>query len=169
MRRDTPAFRTDDLPRRHTVEELQKFGQTKTPSPPWVLTHRVLIPINPSCSDAASLLIDALGGPENAFKLCGGTKWWTVRFQRGVEGEWIGIKKDWREEEERVRREDERRKKGKAGKGKERVKESLRGAEEKAEGDDGQEGECACVTGLGWRLAHGGCLQSRPRWTICGA
>lgn len=135
--------------RRHTVEELQKFGQTKTPSPPWVLTHRVLIPINPSCSDAADLLIRALGGPENAFKLCGGTKWWTVRLQRGVEGEWIGIKKDWRKEEERVRKEDERRKKGRA----EKVKDHVEG---KTDDDDGQEGECAYLVTLCCNVAHRG-------------
>jgi hypothetical protein len=131
-------------PLRHTVEELQKFGQTKTPSPPWVLTHRVLIPINPCCSDAADYLIQALGGPENAFKLCGGTKWWTVRFQPGVEGEWIGIKKDLRKEEERMRKEEEKKRKGKAAERKEKVKESLQGgAGNSAADDDGQEGECS--------------------------
>lgn len=129
---------------RHTVEELQKFGLTKTPSPPWVLTHRVLIPINPCCSDAADYVIKALGGPENAFKLVGGTKWWTVRFQAGVEGEWIGIKKDWKKEEERVRREEEARKKGsKTSKGKDKLKESVQGSGDHADKEnDGIEGEC---------------------------
>jgi hypothetical protein len=129
---------------RHTVEELQKFGLTRTPSPPWVLTHRVLVPINPCCSDAAEYIIKALGGPETAFKLCGGTKWWTVRFQAGVEGEWIGIKKDWRKEEERVRKEEEARKKGsKMSKGKEKLKESVSGSVENTDKEkDGIEGEC---------------------------
>ena len=129
---------------RHTVEELQKFGMTKTPSPPWVLTHRVLIPINPSCSDAAGYLIQALGGPENAFKLCGGTKWWTVRFQAGVEGEWIGIKKDWKQEEARVKKEEERQKKHKVEQGKDKVKDALpaRGKNKPDREDDGVEGEC---------------------------
>lgn len=122
---------------------------TKTPSPPWVLTHRVLVPINPSCSDAADYLIQALGGPENAFKLCGGTKWWTVRFQAGVEGEWIGIKKDWKQEEARLKKEEERKKKSKMAQGKDKVKESLpSGGKNKPDtGDDGIEGECKdCAT-----------------------
>lgn len=129
---------------RHTVEELQKFGMTKTPSPPWVLTHRVLIPINPSCSDAADDLIQALGGPENAFKLCGGTKWWTVRFQAGVEGEWIGIKKDWKQEEARVKKEEERQKKHKVAQGKDKIKDAMpaSGKHKPDREDDGVEGEC---------------------------
>ncbi|KAJ9106187.1 hypothetical protein QFC21_001331 [Naganishia friedmannii] len=128
---------------KHTVEELQKFGLTRTPSPPWVLTHRVLVPINPCCSDAADYIIKALGGPESAFKLCGGTKWWTVRFQAGVEGEWIGIKKDWKKEEERVRKEEEAREKGsKMSKGKDKLKESVPGNAENADKEkDGIEGE----------------------------
>ncbi|KAJ9124147.1 hypothetical protein QFC22_000944 [Naganishia vaughanmartiniae] len=141
--RETPANLIVELSFRHTVEELQKFGLTRTPSPPWVLTHRVLVPINPCCSDAADYIIQALGGPENAFKLCGGTKWWTVRFQAGVEGEWIGIKKDWKKEEERVRKEEEARKKGsKISKGKEKLKESVQGSADKTDTQhDGIEGE----------------------------
>ncbi|KAJ9105166.1 hypothetical protein QFC19_003626 [Naganishia cerealis] len=124
----------------HTVEELQKFGLTKTPSPPWVLTHRVLVPINPCCSDAADYVIKALGGPENAFKLCGGTKWWTVRFQAGVEGEWIGIKKDWKKEEERVRKEEARKKHKETSQAKGRLKQSVQTDNANKE-SDGIEGE----------------------------
>ena len=119
---------------------------TKTPSPPWVLTHRVLIPISPSCSDAAELLIQALGGPENVFKICGGMKWWTVRFQAGVEGEWIGIKKDWKQEEERLKKEEERRKKHKIAQRRYKLKEALpSGGRHKPDSEDnGVEGECEC-------------------------
>jgi hypothetical protein len=132
---------------------LQKFGLTKTPSPPWVLVHRVLIPINSSCSQAADVLIKALGGPEMAIKISGGTKWWRVRMQAGVEAEWIGIKKDFREEE--VRREQEKEKK-KQKSGRDRVKEKVKSdskAEQTEATDDGIEGECEshlrlCLTEL---------------------
>ena len=32
-----------------------------------------------------------------AYKVVGGTKWWQVRAGIGVEGEWLVMKKDWRE------------------------------------------------------------------------
>lgn len=108
-----------------------------------MLLHRVLIPINPTCSRAADVLIEALGGPEFALKMCGGTKWWTVRMQAGVEAEWIGIKKDWHREEQRRRRaEEERRKKREQmstlERSKEHVKERMQGDEDQAEED----GDC---------------------------
>jgi hypothetical protein len=57
-------------------------------------------------------------------------------MQAGVEGEWVGIKKDFEEEELRRKQQDDLRKKGKnTGKEKE--------AGESREGsDDGLEGEC---------------------------
>lgn len=62
----------------HTVEELQAFSNTRTPSPPWVRAVRVLIPVS-CCDEAAPYLIQALGGEEHAKHIVGGTKWWQVR------------------------------------------------------------------------------------------
>lgn len=81
------------LTRSHTADALQKFGQTRTPSPPWVAIHRLSIP-QVTSSLAAKYLIEALGGKEMAFKIAGGTTWWQVRAGRGVECEWITMKKD---------------------------------------------------------------------------
>lgn len=65
-----------------TVEEVQEFANTKTPSPPWVHVVRLLVPMS-SCDDAAKILITALGGEEEARRITGGLKWWQVR---GVQG-----------------------------------------------------------------------------------
>jgi hypothetical protein len=137
------------------VEDLQKFGLTKTPSPPWVLTHRVLIPLNPSCVSAAEILVRALGGAELATKMAGGTKWWRVRMQAGVEGEWIGIKKDFRNEEiRRKQAEDAQKQKKKDKKDKDKGKHRFglglhkkdhkddKEEHEEEPSDDGVEGEC---------------------------
>jgi hypothetical protein len=35
------------------------------------------------CDEAATLLIDALGGEETTRKIVGGTKWWQVRGLKG--------------------------------------------------------------------------------------
>lgn len=116
-----------EISTRHTVDELQKFSLTRTLSPPWVLLHRVLIPISPTCSRAAEILIEALGGPEQALKICGGTKWWTVRMQAGVEAEWIGIKSDWQREERRRKQATAEKKKRRASLSRqERAKETVK-------------------------------------------
>ncbi|KAG8768394.1 hypothetical protein FRC12_005594 [Ceratobasidium sp. 428] len=81
---------------KHTVEELQQFSNTRIPSPPWVHTVRVLIPLS-CCDDAAPLLLQALGGPDAV----GGSKWWQVRGVRGVDAQWVAVKRDWREAERR--------------------------------------------------------------------
>jgi hypothetical protein len=142
-----PSLKLNPPFHRHTVEDLQKFGLTKTPSPPWVLQHRVLIPLNPSCSKAAEYLVQALGGPEYATKIAGGVKWWRVRMQAGVEGEWIGIKKDFEAEEVRRKERDEveRKRKGRRRMSIEGLRGKEKGAkegEEREGSDDGLEGEC---------------------------
>ena len=71
-------------PYSHTVEELQAFSNTRTPSPPWVHAIRVLIPVS-CCDEAALHLIQALGGEEHAKRIVGGTKWWQVRGIPGYE------------------------------------------------------------------------------------
>lgn len=68
------------------------------------------------CDEAATLLIQALGGEEHAFLLVGGTKWWQVRGITGyvrldilscnlrfhrIAGEWVTAKKDWEEAKKR--------------------------------------------------------------------
>ncbi|KDQ50918.1 hypothetical protein JAAARDRAFT_199615 [Jaapia argillacea MUCL 33604] len=85
---------------RHTVEELQGFSNTRTPSPPWVHVVRLVIPMS-CCDEAAIHLIKALGGEEVAKRVVGGTKWWQVRGVKGVDAEWITAKKDWQEAKKR--------------------------------------------------------------------
>lgn len=68
--------------RRHTVEELQAFSNTRTPSPPWVHAVRLLVPMS-CCDEAAKYLIKALGGEEFTKRVVGGTKWWQVRGVKG--------------------------------------------------------------------------------------
>ena len=67
---------------RHTVEELQAFSNTRTPSPPWVHVVRLLVPMS-CCDEAATLVIKALGGEEVTKRVVGGTKWWQVRGVKG--------------------------------------------------------------------------------------
>ncbi|KAH9942207.1 alpha/beta-hydrolase [Epithele typhae] len=81
---------------KHTVEELQQFSNTRTPAPPWVHTVRLLVPMS-CCDEAATYLINALGGEETTKRIVGGTKWWQVRGMKGVDAEWIAAKKDWEE------------------------------------------------------------------------
>ncbi|KAI0359652.1 alpha/beta-hydrolase [Trametes cingulata] len=85
---------------KHTVEELQEFSNTRTPSPPWVHVVRLLVPMS-CCDDAATHLIKALGGEEVTKRVVGGTKWWQVRGVKGVDAEWIVAKKDWQEAKKR--------------------------------------------------------------------
>ncbi|TFK44941.1 hypothetical protein BDQ12DRAFT_641990 [Crucibulum laeve] len=86
----------------HTVEELQAFSNTRTPSPPWTHVVRIIIPLS-TCNDAATYLIQALGGDEVARRVVGGVKWWQVRGIKGVDGQWITAKKDWREAKRRYK------------------------------------------------------------------
>jgi hypothetical protein len=54
-----------------------------------------------------------------AYKIAGGTKWWQVRAGPGVEGEWVVMKKDWKDYQ-KARDKGSQGKKGKGkGKGKE--------------------------------------------------
>ncbi|KAH9889491.1 hypothetical protein C8Q73DRAFT_707875 [Cubamyces lactineus] len=85
---------------KHTVEELQSFSNTRTPSPPWVHVVRLLVPMS-CCDDAATYLIKALGGEEVTKRVIGGTKWWQVRGVKGVDAEWIVAKRDWQEAKKR--------------------------------------------------------------------
>ncbi|KAF8178667.1 hypothetical protein K438DRAFT_1844188 [Mycena galopus ATCC 62051] len=86
----------------HTVEEVQAFSNTRTPSPPWVHVVRLVIPMS-CCDDAAQYLITALGGEETARKLVGGCKWWQVRGVPGVDAQWVTAKKDWEEAKRRYK------------------------------------------------------------------
>nr|XP_019007535.1 uncharacterized protein I206_07797 [Kwoniella pini CBS 10737]OCF46316.1 hypothetical protein I206_07797 [Kwoniella pini CBS 10737] len=108
-----------EIATKHPVAALQRFGQVRTPSPPWVGVHRVTIP-RTSLNDAAKYMIDGFGGEEMAYKIAGGTKWWQVRAGLGVEGEWIVMKKDWKgvvaeEKREKERRENEGEEEGDEG------------------------------------------------------
>ena len=67
---------------RHTIEELQSFSNTRTPSSPWMHVVRTLVPMS-SCEEAAKFLIIAFGGEDAARSIVGGVKWWQVR---GVNG-----------------------------------------------------------------------------------
>lgn len=85
-----------EIATKYPAAALQRFGQVRTPSPPWVALHRVTISQR-SLSSAADYLVDAFGGPEMAYKIAGGSKWWQVRAGQGLEAEWIVMKKDWKE------------------------------------------------------------------------
>ncbi|RXW24937.1 hypothetical protein EST38_g897 [Candolleomyces aberdarensis] len=87
----------------HTVEDLQAFSNTRTPSPPWVKVVRTLVPMT-SCDQAANYLVEVLGGEEFCRKLIGGIKWWQVRGVNGVDGQWIVARKDWKEAQRRHKR-----------------------------------------------------------------
>ncbi|KAA1470415.1 alpha/beta-hydrolase [Dentipellis sp. KUC8613] len=87
---------------RHTVEELQAFSNTRTPSPPWVHVVRLRIPMS-CCDDAAALMIKAFGGEEVMKRIVGGVKWWQVRGVKGVDAEWITARKDWQEAKKRAK------------------------------------------------------------------
>jgi hypothetical protein len=67
---------------RHTIEDLQEFGNAGIPTPPWIHAESVLIPIS-VCDVAATHLIKAFGGEEVTQRVVGGTKWWQVR---GIHG-----------------------------------------------------------------------------------
>ncbi|WVQ79674.1 hypothetical protein IAT38_001774 [Cryptococcus sp. DSM 104549] len=114
-----------EISTKHPVAALQRFGQVRTPAPPWVAVHRLQVP-HPSLLSAAEYLITAFGGEEMACKIAGGTKWWQVRAGQGVEAEWIVMKKDWRD----VVAEEKTEKKDKKGK---LVKETIRDKEKEKE------------------------------------
>lgn len=83
-----------ELATHHTVEQLQHFCDTVSPTPivpPSIWHTKVAVPLS-TLSNAAGIVIDALGGPERCHELVGGTRWWQVR-QGEVEGEWYGAKK----------------------------------------------------------------------------
>ncbi|KAH7909353.1 hypothetical protein BJ138DRAFT_1010974 [Hygrophoropsis aurantiaca] len=85
----------------HAVEDVQAFSNNRTPSPPWVHVVRLIVPMT-CCDDAATYLIQALGGDDVAKRVVGGTKWWQARGIRGyIDAEWITAKKDWREAKKR--------------------------------------------------------------------
>ncbi|TDL16124.1 alpha/beta-hydrolase [Rickenella mellea] len=87
---------------RHTVEELQRFSNARTPSPPWIRVVRVTIPMS-CCNDAAEHLIKALGGEEVAKRVVGGTKWWQVRGVKGVDAQWMAVRKDYEKAKKRYK------------------------------------------------------------------
>lgn len=102
---------------KYPVSGLQRFGLVRTPAPPWVGIHRVCINQR-TLIHAAEYLVTALGGEEMAYKIAGGTKWWQVRAGSGVEGEWIVLKKDWKDyqkSKEKEKEEHERMKDGMVG------------------------------------------------------
>ncbi|KAI0034868.1 Alpha/Beta hydrolase protein [Vararia minispora EC-137] len=82
-----------DRAHRHTVEELQRFSNTRTPPTPASHTTRITIP-PASCDDAARALVRALGGEDATKRAVGGVVWWQVRGVRGVSAEWMCAKKD---------------------------------------------------------------------------
>ncbi|KAJ7772099.1 hypothetical protein DFH07DRAFT_803704 [Mycena maculata] len=87
----------------HTVEEVQAFANTRTPSPPWVHVVRLIVPLS-CCDEAAQILITALGGEDSARRIVGGCKWWQVRGIHGVDAQWVTAKKDWQEAKRRYKK-----------------------------------------------------------------
>ena len=82
----------------YTVEEVQAFGSTPTPSPPWVIVIPVSI-TSDVCALAAKVLIEHFG-PAEIEHVVGGTQWWQRRARKdgGIEAEWIAMRKDWNKE-----------------------------------------------------------------------
>ena len=58
------------------------FSNTRTPSSPYTHLVRVLVPLS-ICNEAATILVQVLGGEDKAREIVGGVKWWQVR---GIEG-----------------------------------------------------------------------------------
>jgi hypothetical protein len=100
---------------------------------------------------AAEYLVKALGGEEMAYKIAGGTKWWQVRAGPGVEGEWIVLKKDWKDyqkaKEGSQREKDKDTKKSKKGKEKEKEQEPTTRVDE--DGGEDSDGECESIMEVG--------------------
>ncbi|KAH6914019.1 lipase/esterase [Coprinopsis sp. MPI-PUGE-AT-0042] len=84
----------------HTVEDIQAFSNTRTPSPPWIQVVRTIVPMS-CCDQAATHMVTVLGGEDHCRKVVGGIKWWQVRGIAGVDAQWIVAKKDWREAKRR--------------------------------------------------------------------
>ncbi|KAG2104030.1 uncharacterized protein F5147DRAFT_270934 [Suillus discolor] len=84
----------------HTVEEVQAFSNNRTPFLPSSHIVRLLVPLS-CCDEAATYVIQALGGEELAKRLVGGTKWWQVRGVKGIDAEWITDHKDYQEAKKR--------------------------------------------------------------------
>jgi hypothetical protein len=85
-------------------------------------------------------LVKALGGEEMAYKIAGGTKWWQVRAGPGVEGEWIVLKKDWKDYQKA--KEGSQREKDKE---KEKEKEQEPATRVDEDGGEDSDGECEYV------------------------
>lgn len=64
------------------MEELQEFSNARIPTPPWIFVQRILIP-RTMCDEAATYLIQAMGGEAMVSRVVGGTKWWQVRGLNG--------------------------------------------------------------------------------------
>ena len=88
-----------------------------------------------------------------AYKIAGGTKWWQVRAGPGVEGEWIVLKKDWKD----YQKKEKEKEKEKGAEGPNPQQESKR---EGMVGEDGgvdESGHCelaSCAAGFRQSLAE---------------
>ena len=61
---------------------MQRFSNAKTPHPPWIHVVKLTVPMV-CCDEAATYLIEALGGENIAKRVVGGVKWWQVRGLQG--------------------------------------------------------------------------------------
>lgn len=80
----------------HTL--LSESTNTHVPAQPRTEALRTLIPLS-SCDKAAELIIEYFG-EEDLKKFVGGRCWWQVRGLRGIQAEWIAMRKDWRRAEQ---------------------------------------------------------------------
>lgn len=103
-------------------------------------------------------MVEAFGGVEEARRQVGGSEWWQVRGLKGVEAEWIVVKRDWAE------REKEEKKRERERKGKEKEKETVEeeNPEEQMEGEGMDEMKCMLYI-------HGVSSSSRSSSLACGA
>lgn len=80
-----------------------------------------------------------------AYKIAGGTKWWQVRAGPGVEGEWIVLKKDWKDYQKAKEGSQREKDTKKSKKGKEKEKEEEPAPKVDEDGED-SDGECESAT-----------------------
>lgn len=73
-------------------EEVQSFGNTHVPHPPWVTVVKVVVPAE-TLVVAARVIVEYLG-KEEVTEIAGGETWWQrrARSDGGVEAEWIQMK-----------------------------------------------------------------------------
>ncbi|KAL4399678.1 lipase [Malassezia pachydermatis] len=77
----------------NTTEDVQKLTDQAVPVPPWCYNEIVMIPME--SLDKSADLLHQYFGPEMMQSFIGGSRWWQIRSQPGVPGEWISHYSDY--------------------------------------------------------------------------